>query len=450
MLRVFMAASVTASAAAASSEMHDAAHGAMAALPRGGMSNDAYAASAEKRANDALPPPPRFYDRQIYAKETMDAVITMSNKHGWSMQPDSIGGYAHASQDIYLYDVGKNLEPELMKLIEPGLQTLVDWVHEVMGPLKVDKQEWERIAYELSQNNYGGETHNHAQSVVSEADMLAALEEKAANHKLPTSGLHTIDWIFIRKYSANSDSKRDHLAGHRDTNQFSVNVPLNSDTFFEEGKLWFARRNDEESNGETAAQLAAAPMAKDTKGAHDVSTYRGRNSSRFFVPKLTAGHALCHNNQVLHGISPITKGSKYSLLFFLDMPVRAHDVKSGGSRASAPPAAGDASARATFGLSARAAKELAARADGAELEIVWLPRGAGVAASASAVQIDYPFDGDRTENTQLGHAFAVRWLGGERDGQVLAVWEVTQAKAAFVLESLDARAPSGGEGKAEL
>ena len=359
--------------AAASSEMHDAKHGAMASLPKGGMSNDAYAASAEKRANDALPPPPKFYDRQIYDKETMDAMIAMSDKHGWSMQPDSIGGYAHASQDIYLFDIGTNLEPELMKLIAPGLQRLVDWVHEVMGPLKVDKQEWERISYELSQNNYGSDSRpNHAQSVVSEADMLAALEEKAAHHKLPTSGLHTIDWIFIRKYSADPDSKRDHLAGHRDTNQFSVNVPLNSDTFFEEGKLWFARRNDEESNSETAAQLAAAPMAKDTKGAHDISTYRGRNSSRFFVPKLTAGHALCHNNQVLHGISPITHGSKYSLLFFLDMPVRSHDVKSGGSPAVELLAADDTSARAEFRLSPRAAEELAARTDGAELEVVWL------------------------------------------------------------------------------
>ena len=49
---------------------------------------------------------------------------------------------------------------------------------------------------------------------------------------------------------------------------------------------------------------------------------RGLNSSRFFVPKLDVGRAIIHNNQVLHGISPITKGTKYSLLFFLDMPVR--------------------------------------------------------------------------------------------------------------------------------
>ena len=49
------------------------------------------------------------------------------------------------------------------------------------------------------------------------------------------------------------------------------------------------------------------------------SRSRGRNTSEYFVPFIDAGTALLHDHRVLHGISPVTKGSKYSLLLFIDM-----------------------------------------------------------------------------------------------------------------------------------
>ena len=309
------------------------------ALPRGAMSSDAYAESrrrdaAATAAFDRLPPPPVFFTRNLLDKAACDAIIAASNAHGWSMQLDSIGGFTHASQDIYVYDVGRALAPDLLRLIEPMLERLIEWAHEVVGPLKVNEEEWRRIAAELDANTYGMKARERDRAErergqTSRADMMAALAEKSRNHRLPASGLHTTDWIFIRKYSAEADSKRDHLAGHRDTNQFSVNLPLNSDDEFEGGKLWFARNDNEEHTAENRAINAANANTVKGQSANPsvvaAAHARGLNSSRFFVPKLDVGRAIIHNNQVLHGISPITKGTKYSLLFFLDMPVRPID-----------------------------------------------------------------------------------------------------------------------------
>merc|ERR1712135_190431 len=44
-----------------------------------------------------------------------------------------------------------------------------------------------------------------------------------------------------------------------------------------------------------------------------------KNSSALYVPWFEPGTALLHDHRVLHGISPTTRGSKYSLLFFLDL-----------------------------------------------------------------------------------------------------------------------------------
>lgn len=47
---------------------------------------------------------------------------------------------------------------------------------------------------------------------------------------------------------------------------------------------------------------------------------RRDDASALYVPWFEPGTALLHDHRVLHGISPTTRGSKYSLLFFLDLP----------------------------------------------------------------------------------------------------------------------------------
>lgn len=71
--------------------------------------------------------------------------------------------------------------------------------------------------------------------------------------------------------------------------------------------MWFSSLP---SSAETGEEEMAAAFA----------VGEGQNSSAFFVPRHGPGSALLHDHRVMHGVAPVTKGSKYSLLFFLDMP----------------------------------------------------------------------------------------------------------------------------------
>mmetsp|Transcript_22716 Transcript_22716/g.59882 ORF Transcript_22716/g.59882 Transcript_22716/m.59882 type:complete len:402 (-) Transcript_22716:278-1483(-) len=249
-------------------------------------------------------PIPLFYRYEHYLSPSECAeVIAEAEAHGWSAQLDSIGGFAGPSQDIYVFDRGV-VPPHarnLFQLLEPVLPRLVNWVAARVGQLTADGDEAQAIP------------SAERQLSLAEVDLAG----KAANHPLPTALLHTIDWIFIRKYSADPGSMRNHLVGHRDTNLFSVNVPLNVD--FEGGHLWFSRAGETALEGYTlGTEQDEDPLASGETKAR--SQARAKNSSAHYVPWCEPGTALLHDHRVLHGISPTTRGSKYSLLFFLDMP----------------------------------------------------------------------------------------------------------------------------------
>lgn len=235
-------------------------------------------------------PVPRFYRYEHYLSPAKCAeVIAEAEAHGWSAQLDSIGGYVGPSQDINVFDRGVVMAHNLLQLLEPMLPRLVNWVAARVGQLTADGYEALAIP--------------GPQGLLSLTDV--DLAGKAAIHPLPTALLHTIDWIFIRKYSADAGSLLDHLVGHQDLNLFSVNVPLNVD--FEGGQLWF-------SVGETT------PEGNTLCGTQQDEDTLAKNSSALYVPWFEPGTALLHDHRVLHGISPTTRGSKYSLLFFLDLP----------------------------------------------------------------------------------------------------------------------------------
>jgi hypothetical protein len=274
--------------------------------------------------------------RQIYNRSTMTNLIALCEEHGWSDQPDSIGGYQQPSQDIYVYDRGEVMAPELFKVIEHGLRDVVDWIYTETGELKVDLGEFRRASAELLENEMFQDSKENQMPTELQLESISEemanhyITEKAARHQLPTAGLHTIDWIFIRKYSATSD--RDWLAGHRDTNQFSVAVPMNDDTEFENGRFWLVQSGFEAKEGgdEGMDKLVAAEMSQGPKANVDESLEemeKRKNSSAFYIPKLVTGSAMFYNNRVYHGIAPVTKGTKYSLLFFLDMPPIKEELK---------------------------------------------------------------------------------------------------------------------------
>ena len=427
---------VTVSAVGTASTRADSIAAALRDTPvvSGAMSGiDSYADSRREQqgVHDALPPPPVFFVRDLLPKARCDEIIALCDKHGWSMQLDSIGGFTHPSQDIYVYDVGVNLEPEIMALIKPILAPLVAWVNEEVGELQVNAAEWKRIADELTRVNalHSIEEKEHTVEANSKEQMLAALAMKARNHDLPTSGMHAVDWIFIRKYApaGTANSTRDHLAGHRDTNQFSVNLPLNSDTEFQDGKLWFARDGKEEQRSETAEQLAAGALSTEDETTHSTSSQRGRNSSRFFVPKLKAGRAMLHNNQVLHGISPVTEGVKYSLLFFLDMPVRAHDqdgyVRDLHSRGSSVI---DQTREVDFSVD----DDVITHGAGSYLELVWVPSLQMMEHEGHVPTVIASPWGDEVikQSTTVGHKYIARWKGGPHDGEVVREWVVADER----------------------
>ena len=115
------------------------------------------------------------------------------------------------------------------------------------------------------------------------------------------------DWIFIRKYSGDADSKRKNLRGHRDINEFSVNIPLNHN--FEGGHIWFLRPTSEDRS-----DALAEPKVWPTE-----------NTTDYFMPRIHGGTAMIHDNTVSHGISDVLEGNKYTFILFYNMPPPGSD-----------------------------------------------------------------------------------------------------------------------------
>ena len=199
-------------------------------------------------------------------------LIEVCNANGWATEADSIDGYN--VQDLQVVHHGKVVNAAAHAVIAPYLDNLKAWLDAKWGhdPL-----------------NY-----------------------------------NELDWVFARKYAAGS--ARDGLQGHKDSNRHSINIALNTD--FEGGRLYFVPPD---------SPLGHLVDAKGTKKQHgmagdSVSMLKpgnvpnpGVTSENYFFPELTAGDALSHNDTVWHGIAPVTKGAKYSLLFFYDEPATIPD-----------------------------------------------------------------------------------------------------------------------------
>uniref|UniRef100_A0A7S2TGD6 Fe2OG dioxygenase domain-containing protein n=1 Tax=Lotharella oceanica TaxID=641309 RepID=A0A7S2TGD6_9EUKA len=112
----------------------------------------------------------------------------------------------------------------------------------------------------------------------------------------------SLDWVFIRKYG---QGQRDSLQAHKDVSTLSVIVPLNSPPDYGGGELFFIRKN---STYPHDAEERVFP-----EGA-------AANTTDFFFPTLFTGGATMYDNSVYHGIRSVTRGEKYSLVLFYDMP----------------------------------------------------------------------------------------------------------------------------------
>ena len=199
-------------------------------------------------------------------------LIEVCNNAGWATEADSIDGYN--VQDLQVVHHGKVVHAAAHAVIAPYLDNLKRWLDAKWGDDPLNYNE--------------------------------------------------LDWVFARKYAAGS--VRDGLQGHKDSNRHSINIALNTD--FDGGHLYFVPPD---------SPLGQLVDAKGTKKQHgmagdSVSLLKPANvaspgvtTENYFFPKLSAGDALSHNDTVWHGITPTTKGAKYSLLFFYDEPATIPD-----------------------------------------------------------------------------------------------------------------------------
>ncbi len=200
--------------------------------------------------------------RDMFPVALCQAFIAEAEASEWDVSPDSID-YATMYQ-IDLYNKGQIQHEKLWALLEPHTNRIKAWMGEHFP--------------------------------------------KFAN---------SMDWVFLRKYS--SDLERDGLQAHTDTNLHSMNLPLNSGSEFVDGDLFFIRHDSEVGKMGLNGDLGSNHPAVRYSNVPLVSEV-GDNTSTYFYPYLEAGSALVHDNRIWHGITRVTQGTKYSLLFFFDEP----------------------------------------------------------------------------------------------------------------------------------
>ena len=196
-------------------------------------------------------------------------LIEVCNAQGWATEADSIDGYN--VQGLQVVHHGKVVNAAAHAVIAPYLDNLTAWLDAKWGhdPL-----------------NY-----------------------------------NELDWVFARKYAA--DSPRDGLQGHKDSNRRSVNIALNTHPDFEGGHYYAVPPVS--PLGQLVDAMGTKKLRRMTRDS--VSMLKpanvptpGVDSGNYFFPKLIAGNALVHNDTVWHGITPVLRNAKYTLVLFYDEP----------------------------------------------------------------------------------------------------------------------------------
>lgn len=233
------------------------------------------------------------YSRQVFSPELSKTFIDEAESLGWNNILDSIDGAASKadSQDLYLYDRGL-VDPKsapLWAMVEPHMKAVDDFVR----------------------------------------DLKRAERGVPADQEVKVSR----DWIFMRKYSPEVGSTRNKLKVHHDTNNFTINIPLNSDEDYEGGGLFVINtpREYRVKNVDAVSSLVSGNLHRDDGNTLSIpdhcmthefpATQIDRvNSTLVTFPMARAGLALVHNHTVFHGVAPLKSGAKYNMLLFYDMP----------------------------------------------------------------------------------------------------------------------------------
>jgi hypothetical protein len=135
-------------------------------------------------------------------------------------------------------------------------------------------------------------------------------------------------WIFIRRYGT-EEGRRDRLMPHRDNNELTVNILLDED--FEGGELYVMTPNSSleiEYDGDVIEnEYDAGTVFMDYFETVD---HEGNNSIAIVLSNLTrhscspglrvlkpeVGTTVIHSKDIVHGVAPVTRGVRHTLIFF--------------------------------------------------------------------------------------------------------------------------------------
>ena len=218
----------------------------------------------------------------VFTEEACAAIIEECNRLGWSQMADSIDqGQVNNSysQDIYVKDYDKIVHDRLWRLIQPGVPAM---------------------------------------------DSMILERRRATPTWHASEARPSADWIFIRKYSPDADSKRNSLRVHADTNAHTINVPLNNEGKDFHGGGLFVMRPTAEMAAHPDEQWPC-PDAWTKLDFVDKVTKR-HNTSELVFPDMQTGYAYLYNNTVYHGVAPVEEGMRFSVSVFYDMPEQ-HEIE---------------------------------------------------------------------------------------------------------------------------
>lgn len=312
----------------------------------------------------------------VMSEQLCAQIVAICNDIGWAQIEDSIDKNEpennHYSQDLYVVDRGDIRNPRLWALIEPYVPALSEFV--------LQRKNRARASFR--------------------ADMQVPEKPPSA------------DWIFIRKYSPHIGSTRNSLRVHYDTNEHSINLPLNSDTEFGGGGF-FVIKPPPQPASYTYDTPPEIPQA--WQGLPWLQKVRRENSSIVYFPPMKAGSAVLHNNTVWHGIAPLTAGVKYSLLFFFDMPPQSQ-VDSDD----------DDGVDESFPV-----RFLNKYGDGVAL--YWIP---DIPPFWALVADNWPMSGSVVQYVYAGHIFEAR---DKATGLALEGFTMERSKQLYILQGTEAR-----------
>jgi len=235
-------------------------------------------------------------------------IIALSEYIGYGMITDSIDfdeDHNEKSQDIYIWDKGEAVEPDLYDLIQPYLPNLRKVVED-------------------------------REQVIGEQVLSDLFNDGPSEKSQPSA-----DWIFLRKYGPRT--QRNSLKVHTDSNVHSISLALNDD--YKGGGFFVVRPprssyvemptcDDEDGDPETC-QISEqeeeidyawhVPVLPDHFTSYEWLNHHvthENNGTEVYFPYMPTGSATLINFTVHHGVAPLDPDStqpRYSLLLFYDM-----------------------------------------------------------------------------------------------------------------------------------